>query len=144
MATIDAITAVLAIPGVEENGETRNALPGESILQEHFDRLHSRFEVLCAREAAQASSLDTLLQTFLGQTATVTSVDFTYYEKKGVVYPALVFDAQRIVAVDGSSLAQAITERFRADDARYAFAELIGKEFGVDWVSVFTTFGPSG
>ncbi|MDJ0926417.1 MAG: hypothetical protein QNJ73_02110 [Gammaproteobacteria bacterium] len=144
MTTIDAVTAVLAIPGVEENGEIRDALPGESILQEHFDRLHARFEQQCQRKSDRPSSLDLVLHAFLGQPATVTSVDFTYYEKKGVVYPALVFDAQRIVSVDGESLAPAITERFRADDARYTFAELIGKEFGVEWVSVFATFGPSG
>ena len=143
MATIDAITAVLAVPGVEANGEMRNALPGEPILQEYFDRLHARFEELCRRKGEQASSLDVVLQAFLGQPATVTSVEYTYYEKKGVVYPALVFDAEQILAADGSSLAQAITERFRTDDARYTFAELIGKEFKVDWVSVFSTFGPS-
>ncbi len=43
MSEIDCITAILSIPTVEEDGELRDARPGEALLDEHFAQLGERF-----------------------------------------------------------------------------------------------------
>ena len=70
-------------------------------------------------------------------------VDFGIYEKKGLAYPAILIDPARLRATDGVSLVDIVTARFREDATRGRLAELIGTRLGVDWVSVFTTFGSS-
>ncbi len=143
MSTIDVITAILSIPGVEENGEIRNAMPGEEVLNKHFEMLQEKFGLMTARVDGQASKLDRLLSEFLGRSVSTDAAQFTYYEKKGVVYPALVMPADRIVDENGVSQAPRITEIFREFEARHRLAELIGTSLGLDWVSIYTTFGPS-
>ena len=141
MSVVDCITAVLAIPAVEEGGELRDARPGEAILDEHFATLSQRFSRLNAPAEGGASALDDLLGSFLDQPVSSTGIDFSYYEKKGLVYPALVFNTAGITSAAGESLVDLITERFRDDAARPQLAELLGRALEVDWVSVFTTFG---
>ncbi len=143
MSSIDVITAILSIPGVEENGEIRNALPGEALLEQHFDELRGKFEAMSTRPAGQPSDLDRLLSQFLEQPVNTDAAQFTYYEKKGVVYPAIVMPADRIVDAEGVSQAQKITEVFRDFEARHRLARLLGTHLGLDWVSIYTTFGPS-
>lgn len=141
MSVVDCITAVLAIPAVEEDGELRDARPGEAILDEHFASLSERFSRLSTPAEDGASALDELLGNFLEQPVSSAGVDFSYYEKKGLVYPALVFNTAGITSTTGEPLVGLITERFRDDAARPQLAELLGRALGVDWVSVFTTFG---
>ncbi len=43
-------------------------------------------------EDNQPCALESLLAEFLGQPVAADAVDFTYYEKKGLVYPAIVFN----------------------------------------------------
>lgn len=143
MAAIDVITAILAIPGVEEDGQVRDARPGEKVLDKHFARLGEAFESLCARDGDRPSALDELLGEFLGTAVTVEKAEFSWYEKKGVVYPAVVLFTDRLHGPDGHDLAATVTERFRRDDARQVLAGLLGRRLGVDWVSVYATFGPS-
>jgi hypothetical protein len=50
----------------------------------------------------------------------------------------------RIVNAAGEPLTQTITVQFRGDDIRAQLAELIGTRLGLDWVSIYTTFGPTG
>ena len=143
MSSIDVITAILSIPGVEENGEIRNAMPGEDVLNAHFEQLQEKFDAMTARTDGQPSELDRLLSEFLGRTVFTDAAQFTYYEKKGVVYPALVMPADQILDEHGASQAPRITEVFREFEARHRLAELIGTSLGLDWVSIYTTFGPS-
>jgi hypothetical protein len=142
VSVVDCITAVLAIPAVEEDGEQRDARPGEAVLDEHFATLSERFSKLNTPAEDGSSTLEQLLGDFLGQTVSSHAIDFTYYEKKGLVYPALVFHTAGITNATGEPLAELITKRFRDDAARYKLAELLGHALAVDWVSVFTTFGP--
>ena len=93
MSVVDYITAVLAIPAVEEDGELRDARPGEAVLDEHFATLSERFSALNAPGDSGTSALDKLLGKFIGQPVSSDAVDFSYYEKKGLVYPALADDA---------------------------------------------------
>ena len=140
MSRIDAITAVMAIPVVEENGEERDARPGEAVLDDYVKGLEDRFADF-NRRAGGPSGLDTVWTDLLGQPAIVNDADFGIYEKKGLVYPAILMNPAGITAGDGTPLADLITERFREDHTRGRLAELIGKRLGVDWVSIFVTFG---
>jgi hypothetical protein len=141
MSQIDCITAVLSIPTVEEDGELRDARPGEALLDEHFAQLGERFSAMNTAEDNQPCTLETLLAEFLGQPVAADAVDFTYYEKKGLVYPAIVFNTVGLTRRSGEPLAGLITERFRDDTARTELAGLLGQALQVDWVSIFTTFG---
>ena len=141
MSSIDCITAVLAIPAVEDDGQQRDARPGDAILDEHFANLSQRFSTLNAPAESGSSALDELLGSFLDEPVSSAGVDFSYYEKKGLVYPALVFNTAGITSATGEPLVDLITERFRDDAARAQLAELLGRALEVDWVSVFTTFG---
>jgi hypothetical protein len=143
VSQVDCITAVLAIPAIEEDGELRDARPGEAVLDEHFATLSERFSALNTPGDAGGRPLDELLGSFVGQPVSSHAVDFTYYEKKGLVYPALVFNTAGITSAAGEPLAGLITERFRDASARSELAELLGRALAVDWVSVFTTFGPA-
>lgn len=141
MSSIDCITAVLAIPAVEDEGELRDARPGEAALDAHFATLSERFSALNTPDDTGARPLDRLLGEFLDQPVSSHAVDFTYYEKKGLVYPALAFHTSGITSATGEPLVDLITRRFRDDAARYQLAELLGRALEVEWVSVFTTFG---
>lgn len=143
MATIDCITAILAIPTVEEDGELRDALPGDAVLDQHFARLERDFAELSAGGAA-GSRLESLLAGFVGQPLRVQDATLSWYEKKGKVYPAVVLPVSGLRGPDGESLAQPLTRRFREADARSRLAELLGKALAVDWASVFVTYGPEG
>ena len=88
--------------------------------------------------------MDRIWSELLGQPVRVNEADFGIYEKKGLAYPAILIDPAAIVTVDGTSLVEAITEQFRAEDTRARLAELLGTRLGVDWVSIFTTFGATG
>jgi len=140
MSRLDGITAVLAIPAVEEAGQLRDAHPGEAILDEYVQNLEDRFALFTTRADAP-SPMDDIWTELLGRPVRADGVDFGIYEKKGLAYPAILMDPARIVTDDGESLADFVTERFRDDDARARLAEAIGTRLGVDWVSIFTTFG---
>lgn len=140
MSRLDGITAVLAIPAVKEDGQLRDAHPGEAILDEYVQNLEDRFALFTTRADAP-SPMDDIWTELLGLPVRADGVDFGIYEKKGLAYPAILMDPVRIVTDDGESLADFITERLRDDDARARLAELIGTRLGVDWVSIFTTFG---
>ncbi len=144
MSQIDCITAILAIPAVEETGELRDALPGDAVLEEHFAVVAERFSRLNHSDGEQKSRIDEILEEFLGQAVASHRVDLTHYEKKGKVYPAIVFHTSGISTETGEPLADAITKRFREESARNDLASLLGPALSVDWVSVYTTFGPSG
>lgn len=141
MSRLDGITAVLAIPAVEENGELRDARPGEAVLDEYVKGLEDRFAEFTTRHDDQPSEMDRLWTELLGEAVMADGVDFGIYEKKGLSYPAILMDPIRLTAGDGSTLLDAITERFRDGSTRDRLAELIGTRLGVDWVSIFTTFG---
>lgn len=143
MSSIDCVTAVLAIPAVEEDGQLRDVRPGEEQLDAHFAALAERFGALTGPGEQGESALQALLHRFLGQPVSNGGVDFTYYEKKGLVYPALVLHTAALTSSTGESLTEVITERFRDDTARSELAELLGRALEVEWVSVFTTFGPA-
>lgn len=143
MNRLDGITAVLAIPAVEENGGVRDARPGEAVLDDYLRHLEDRFADFKARTEDQPSTLDGIWSELLGQPVRVDGVDFGIYEKKGFAYPAILMNPARIVAADGMALVDRITEGFRDDGTRAKLAKLIGTRLGVDWVSIFTTFGPS-
>ncbi len=141
MATIDCITAVLAIPAVEDNGQLRDVLPGEPALAKHFARLEHAFASL-AETGPQGSRLDAMLSEFLGRPVCSSAAELSWYEKKGTVYPAIILPTSGLCSPDGEPLATAVTERFRDDDARSRLAELFGRALQVEWASVFVTFGP--
>ena len=143
MSRLDGVTAVLAIPAVEENGELRDARPGEPQLDEYVRDLEDRFAAFNARPGNGPSPMDKLWSELLGQPVRADGVDFGIYEKKGLAYPAILIDPARLRATDGVSLVDIVTARFREDSTRGRLAELIGTRLGVDWVSVFTTFGSS-
>lgn len=144
MTRLDGITAVLAIPAVEEHGELRDARPGEPVLDDYVRQLEDRFAGFTARAGDQPSNMDQLWSELLDQPVRVGQADFGIYEKKGLAYPAILMDPAQIVANDGTALTDRITEAFRYDGTRAKLAELIGTRLGVDWVSIFTTFGASG
>lgn len=140
MSRLDCITAVLAIPAVEEQGELRDARPGEPVLDTYVRDLEDRFAAFTAHRDGP-SALDGVWTALLGQPVVVHGADFGIYEKKGLVYPAILMDPVRIETGEGVSLVDTITERFRDNETRARLAELIGTRLGVDWVSIFTTFG---
>ncbi len=144
MSRLDGITAVLAIPAVEEHGELRDARPGEALLDEYVRGLEDRFAEFTARSGGQPSEMDQTWSELLGRPARVDGADFGIYEKKALAYPAILMDPARIAASDGTPLVDTITESFRDDGTRTRLAELLGTRLGVDWVSIFTTFGASG
>ncbi len=143
MSQIDCITAIIAIPAVEKAGELRDALPGDAELDDHFAVIAERFSQLCSRGKDRKSQLDQILEEFLGQAVVSDRVDLTHYQKKGKVYPAIVFYAAGILTETGEPLADTITNRFREESARNDLASLLGPALSVDWVSVYTTFGAS-
>ena len=140
MSRLDAITAVLAIPVVEENGEQRDARPGETVLDDYVKGLEDRYAEFSSRGDGP-SGLDSIWTELLDRPVIVNDADFGIYEKKGLVYPAILMNPARITAGDGTPLVDLITERFRDDNTRGRLAELIGTRLGVDWVSIFVTFG---
>ncbi len=144
MSRLDGVTAVLAIPAVEDNGELRDARPGEPQLDDYVRRLEDRYAGFTARNGGQPSVMDQIWSELLGEPARVDGADFGIYEKKGLAYPAILMDPAQIVATDGTPLVDTITEGFRDDRTRAKLAELIGTRLGVDWVSIFTTFGATG
>ena len=99
MSRLDAITAVLAIPAVEENGEQRDARPGEAVLDDYVKGLEDRYAEFSSRGDG-ASELDEIWSELLGQPAIVNDADFGIYEKKGLVYPAILMNPARITAGD--------------------------------------------
>ena len=143
MSQIDGITAVLAIPAVEEDGELRDARPGELILDDYVRALEDTFAGLNQRADDAPSALDRCWSELLGQAVRVDGADFGIYEKKGLAYPAILFDPSQITSGDGQPLTESLTARFREEAIRRQLAELIGTRMGVDWVSIFTTFGPT-
>ncbi|UCG73076.1 MAG: hypothetical protein JSV45_01405 [Chromatiales bacterium] len=143
MSPLDGITAVLAIPAVEENSELRDARPGEAVLDDYVKGLEDRFAAFTARDGDQPSGMDEAWSELLNEPVRVGRADFGIYEKKGLAYPAILMDPAQIAARDGSVLVDVITKRFRDDSTRAQLAELLGTRLGVDWVSIFTTFGAS-
>jgi hypothetical protein len=143
MNRLDCITAVLAIPAVEVEGELRDARPGEQVLDDYVRRLEDGFAEFTVRTATQPSGMDQIRSELLNQPTRVDGADFGIYEKKGLAYPAILINPARIAASDGTPLVDTITESFRDDGTRARLAELIGTRLGVDWVSIFTTFGAS-
>lgn len=141
MSAIDCVTAVLAIPAVEEDGQVRDARPGEALLDDYVQRLERKFQDMLQRAEGRPSDLDRIWSELLGEPVRVNDAVFGAYEKKGLVYPAILFDPVRISSRSGSELAQTISRRFREDAIRSRLAELIGTRLGVDWVSIFTTYG---
>ena len=144
MSVIDCITAILSVPGVEEDGKLRDIRPGEPALDEHFARLGQAFETLVRRNSDGNAPIDILLGNVLDQPVKVRSADFTYYEKKGTVYPAIVIATEDLRDADNASLAGVVTEHFRDPGLRSRLAEAFGLALNVEWVSIYTTFGPSG
>lgn len=144
MSRLDGVTAVLAIPAVADNGELRDARPGEPQLDDYVRRLEDRYAGFTARNGGQPSVMDQIWSELLGQPVRVDGADFGIYEKKGLAYPAILMDPAQIVATDGTPLVDAITEGFSEGGTRAKLAELIGTRLGVDWVSIFTTFGATG
>jgi hypothetical protein len=144
MNQLDGITAVLAIPVVEENGTVREARPGDAALDTYMQALEDAFAALCARDGNQLSELDKIWSELLGEPVHVAGADLGIYEKKGLVYPAILFLPSAITGQDGGSLADAITACCREADRKTRLAELIGTRLGVDWVRIFTTFGGTG
>ena len=84
MSRLDAITAVLAIPVVEENGEQRDARPGEPVLDDYVKGLEDRYAEFSNRGDG-ASELDEIWSELLDQPAIVNDADFGIHEKKGLV-----------------------------------------------------------
>jgi len=144
VSQIDCITAILAIPAVQENGETRDARPGEEILDNYVRRVEDDFARLIERQANKPSDLDTIWTELLGEPVRIDAAELGAYEKKGLVYPAILMRPARIVNAAGEPLTQTLTVRFRSDSIRAELAELIGTRLGLDWVSIYTTFGPMG
>ncbi len=144
MSQIDCITAILAIPAVEEDGEIRDAKPGEAILDAYVRRVEDDFARLIERRGNEASGLDNIWTELLGEPIRIDAAELGAYEKKGLVYPAILMQPARIVNAAGEPLTQTITVQFRGDDIRAQLAELIGTRLGLDWVSIYTTFGPTG
>ncbi len=144
MSQIDCITAILAIPAVEEDGEIRDAKPGEAILDAYVRRVEDDFARLIERRGNEASGLDNIWTKLLGEPIRIDAAELGAYEKKGLVYPAILMQPARIVNAAGEPLTQTITVQFRGDDIRAQLAELIGTRLGLDWVSIYTTFGPTG
>lgn len=143
MSQIDCITAILAIPAVEEDGETRDARPGEAILDAHVRRVEDDFAQLIERPENEPSALDSIWTELLGEPVRIDAAEIAAYEKKGLVYPAILMQPGRIVNAAGESLTDTITVQFRGDAIRAQLAELIGSRLGLDWVSIYTTFGPT-
>jgi hypothetical protein len=144
VSQIDCITAILAIPAVEEDGEIRDAKPGEAILDAYVRRVEDDFARLIERRGNEASGLDNIWTELLGEPIRIDAAELGAYEKKGLVYPAILMQPARIVNAAGEPLTQTITVQFRGDDIRAQLAELIGTRLGLDWVSIYTTFGPTG
>jgi hypothetical protein len=144
VSQIDCITAILAIPAVEEDGEIRDAKPGEAILDAYVRRVEDDFARLIERRGNEASGLDNIWTKLLGEPIRIDAAELGAYEKKGLVYPAILMQPARIVNAAGEPLTQTITVQFRGDDIRAQLAELIGTRLGLDWVSIYTTFGPTG
>jgi hypothetical protein len=144
VSQIDCITAILAIPAVEEDGEIRDAKPGEAILDAYVRRVEDDFARLIERRGDEASGLDNIWTELLGEPIRIDAAELGAYEKKGLVYPAILMQPARIVNAAGEPLTQTITVQFRGDDIRAQLAELIGTRLGLDWVSIYTTFGPTG
>lgn len=143
MSQIDCITAILAIPAVEEDGLTRDAKPGEVILDEYVRRIEDDFARFIERQDNEPSALDSIWTELLGEPVRIDGAEFGAYEKKGLVYPAILMQPARIVNAAGEPLTNTITVQFRDDAIRAQLAELIGTRLGLDWVSIYTTFGPT-
>ena len=144
MSQIDCITAILAIPAVEEEGETRDARPGEPVLDAYVRRVEDDFVQFIERQGNEPSDLDSIWTELLGEPVRIDAAELGAYEKKGLVYPAILMQPARIVNTAGESLTKTITVQFRGDAIRARLAEMIGTRLGLDWVSIYTTFGPTG
>ena len=81
MSQIDCITAILAIPAVEEDGEIRDAKPGEAILDAYVRRVEDDFARLIERRGNEASGLDNIWTEVLGIDRA--GVDDTFFDLGG-------------------------------------------------------------
>jgi hypothetical protein len=143
VSDIDFITAVLSVPLADPAAGPDSALLSGDALDRYFSGLDRTMANLAERPAGEPSRLDMLLSTLLEQPATVDGAHFSSYEKKGMVYPAIVIEVNGILNQAREPMIAEINERFAAPGTRTQLAELLGTALGVEWVSVFVTFGPS-
>ncbi len=144
MGAIDFITVVVGPPESDQEKNRLSAVANKSGIT--FEALYieqapQRMEKFGHREAGAPSTWDSLFSAALGLTTSIDAPRVTYYEKKTVKYPALMFSADTLVDDAGNSVTDRATEVLRNMDHREALALEFGKALEVNWVRVFVTFG---
>ena len=120
MSTIDNITVILGPPAALEN------------VAELVDELTNG-----------SADLEQFFSELVGQPVRLKAASPTYFEKKGVRYPALMVSATDVVGADGKNLAQEVTAAFTRPETPSALAEHIGVRLGLESAKTFYTFGSS-
>jgi len=144
MGTIDYITVVVGPPRSQEKKDQLAALAaasGTSFEEVYIDQTPDQMETLGRREPGTRSAWDALFSASLGQPVRIDPPTVSYYEKKAMKYPALIFSSGTLVGPDGQPVQDLATEVLRNMDHRESLAAEFGQCLEVDWVRVFVTFG---
>lgn len=144
MGAIDFITVVVGPPESEKEKDQISATADQSGIgfeELYIEQAPQRLEKFGLRKEGAPSTWDCLFSTALGLTVSIDSPRITYYEKKTVKYPALMFSAETLVDHAGNSEKDRATEVLRNMDHREMLALEFGKSLELDWVRVFVTFG---
>lgn len=141
MSRIDCITAVLSVPLADPAAGPDSALLEDEALVAYFDSLEARTAALAERPVGGRSPLDEVFTALLEAPVRVDGATLATYEKKGAIYPALLFESSAFRTADDQPAEGLVDEVFAEVQVRTRLAEALGQRLGVDWVSVFVTFG---
>jgi len=144
MSNIDSIIAILG-PPQSQNEKDRFAelakKTNKTLEQVYIERVPDLVGKLDNRDIGGSSSLDQFFSDILGSSVLVYNAIPTYFEKKGVRYPAITISSENIVDENSASQIDLLTEVFRTEAAKSNLARKLGTYLGVEAVEVFVTYG---
>jgi hypothetical protein len=143
MSRIDQIIVILGPPQSQEEQHRCAELAektNKTLEEIYIERLPSAVENLDNRDGGGSSNLDQFFSQILGCGILVRNPNPTYYEKKGVRYPAITISSTDIVDKNSVIQIEFLTEVFRTEAAKSSLARKLGMHLGVEAVEVFVTY----
>lgn len=143
MSSIDQIIAILGPPQAQAEKDRLASLAektGKTLEDIYIEHVPELVEALTRAEGNGISRLDRFFSEILGSEVLVRNPAPTYFEKKGVRHPAIMFTTADIVDEQSESQVERVSEEFRTEAAKSELARKLGVYLGVEAVEVFVTF----
>jgi len=144
MSSIDQIIAILGPPQSQAEKDRLAGLAektGQTIEDIYVENVPELVGALTAEDSDGEARLDRFFSEILGSSVFVRDPAATYFEKKGVRHPAIMFASADIVDQQSRSQVELVSEIFRTESAKSELARKIGMHLGLEAVEVFVTFG---